>query len=40
MANILYIYIIQVHKKAAIFLIKIDIFLYNWELQIKWGYGF
>ena len=29
MANILYIYNIQVHKKAAIFLIKIDIFLYN-----------
>jgi hypothetical protein len=35
MTNILYTNNIQIHNKAAIFLINIDTFLYNRELQIE-----
>jgi hypothetical protein len=35
MANIPYTYNIQIHNKVAFFLINIDTFLYNWELQIE-----
>ena len=36
MANILYTeYNIQIHKKAAIYLINIDTDLYKWELQME-----
>ena len=40
MANILYIYNIQVHKKAAIFLIKIDIFCTIESYKLSGGMDF
>jgi hypothetical protein len=35
MINILYTYNTQIHKKATIFLINLDTFLYNWVFQIE-----